>query len=316
MTQPILAIVGPTCVGKTTVAVAAAKQLPGAELVNADSRQVRTGALVATFAPTATELQGVACHLLGLVPLGVPFNVADWLAEATTALADLEARGGRAIVVGGTGLFVKALVDGFDFGKVPPDPATREERTRQAATDEGLRGLAAELTARDPQGAQRTDLRNPRRVLRALEILDARPGLLSEARGASPRPEAVQVGLDVAPDTHRTLVQRRVEGIFRSGAVLDEVAALLEAGVQAEALTACGIGYQETLDVLRGARDVDAAIAATVDRTLRYAKAQRTWFRRDPRVHWLRSDLLSVDELAAQAASLSHCAVAAVRHSD
>ncbi|HWW09139.1 MAG TPA: tRNA (adenosine(37)-N6)-dimethylallyltransferase MiaA [Candidatus Acidoferrales bacterium] len=307
MTQPILAIVGPTCVGKTTVAVASAQRLPGTELVNADSRQVRTGALVATFAPTSAELHGVPCHLLGLVPPGVPFNVADWLAEATTALTDLEARGGRAILVGGTGLFVKALVDGFDFGKVPPDPTTREERTAEAATDDGLRGLAAELTARDPQGAKRTDLRNPRRVLRALEILDARPGPLIETRGATPRWEVVQVGLDVAADAHRTLVQRRVEDIFHSGAVLDEVAALLEAGVGADDLAACGIGYQEALDVLRGARDVDAAIAATVGRTLRYAKAQRTWFRRDPRVHWLRSDLLSVDELAAQAASLADC---------
>jgi tRNA dimethylallyltransferase len=307
VTQPILAIVGPTCVGKTTVAVAAAKRLPGAELVNADSRQVRAGALVATFAPTATELQGVPCHLLGLVPPGVPFNVADWLTAATIVLTDIEARGERAIVVGGTGLFVKALVDGFDFGNVPPDPATREERTAQAATDDGLRGLAAELTARDPQAAQQVDLRNPRRVLRALEILDARPGPFIETRGATPRWEAVQVGLDMAADAHRTLVQRRVEDIFSSGAVTDEAAALLDAGFLADDVAACGIGYQEALDVLRGARDVDAAIAATVGRTLRYAKAQRTWFRRDPRVHWLRSDLLSVDELAAQAASLADC---------
>ena len=310
MTQPILAIVGPTCVGKTTVAVAAAKRLPGAELVNADSRQVRAGALVATFAPTTTELQGVPCHLLGLVAPGVPFNVADWLAAATSVLTDIEARGGRAVVVGGTGLFVKALVEGFDFRNVPPDPTTREERTSQAATHEGLRALASELTARDPQGAKRTDLRNPRRVLRALEILDARPGLLSETRGEAPRWDVVQVGLDMAADTHRTLVQRRVEDIFRSGAVLNEVAALLEAGVRADDLAACGIGYQEALDVLRGARDVDPAIAATVGRTLRYAKAQRTWFRRDSRVHWLRSDLLSVDELAAQAAPLADCTVA------
>jgi tRNA dimethylallyltransferase len=307
VTQPILAIVGPTCVGKTTVAVALAKRIPGAELVNADSRQVRAGALVATFAPTATELQGVPCHLLGLVPPGVPFNVADWLAAATTVLADVEARVGRAIVVGGTGLFVKALVDGFDFGNVPPDPTTRGERTSRAATDEGLRALAAELTARDPQGAKRTDLRNPRRVLRALEILDARPGPLGETRGGTPRWHVVQVGLDMAADSHRALVQHRAEDIFRSGAVLNEVAALLAAGVRADDLAACGIGYQEALDVLGGKCDVDAAIAATVGRTLRYAKAQRTWFRRDPRVHWLRSDLLSVDELAAQAASLADC---------
>jgi tRNA dimethylallyltransferase len=310
VTQPILAIVGPTCVGKTTVAVALARRIPGAELVNADSRQVRSGALVATFAPTEAELQGVPCHLLGLVPPGEPFNVADWLAEATTALTDLEARGGRAIVVGGTGLFVKALVDGFDFGNVPPDPARREERTSQAATAEGLRALAAELAARDPDGAQRADLRNPRRVVRALEILDARPGSLAETRGATPLWDVVQVGLDMAADAHRALVQRRVEGIFRSNAVVDEAAALLDAGIRADDLAACGIGYREALEVLRGESDIDAAIAATVLRTLRYAKAQRTWFRRDPRVHWLRSDLLSVDQLAVQVVSLADCTVA------
>jgi len=310
VTQPVLAIVGPTCVGKTTLAVAVAKRLQGSELVNADSRQVRAGALVATFAPTASELQGVPCHLLGLIAPGVPFNVADWLAAATTVVSGLESRGGRAIVVGGTGLFVKALVDGFDFGSVPPDPATRKARTTQAATDAGLRALAAELTARDPEGAQRTDLRNPRRVLRALEILDARPGLLGEARGSTPRWDVVQVGLDMGADTHRVLVQRRIEGIFHSGAVLRETAALLEGGVSADDLAACGIGYQEALDVVTGESDVDAAIAATVRRTMRYAKAQRTWFRRDPRVHWLRSDLHSVDALAAQTASLANCTVA------
>jgi tRNA dimethylallyltransferase len=310
VTRPLLAIVGPTCTGKTSVAVAVAKRIPGAELVNADSRQVRTGALVATFAPTAAQLQGVPCHLLALVPPGEPFNVADWLAAANSVLTGIQGRGGRAIVVGGTGLFVKALVDGFDFGGVPPDPATRKERTNVAATDDGLRALAAELAARDPQGAERIDLRNPRRVVRALEILDARPGPLVATRGAEARRDAVQVGLDMAPDTHRELVQRRVEGIFRSSAILDETAALLEAGVRADDLAACGIGYQEALDVLGGTSGVDAAIAGTVRRTLRYAKAQRTWFRRDPRVHWLRSDVISIDQLAALAASLADCAVA------
>jgi tRNA dimethylallyltransferase len=142
-------------------------------------------------------------------------------------------------------------------------------------------------------------------VLRALEILDARPGTLTETRGATPQWDVVQVGLDMAADTHRTLVQRRVEGIFRSSAVLDEAAALLKAGVEPADLAACGIGYGEAIEVLHGESDIDAAIAATVRRTLRYAKAQRTWFRRDPRIHWLRSDLLSVDELAAQAVLLA-----------
>src|SRR5207302_1735215 len=235
MTPPVVAIVGPTCTGKTSLAVRLAKRLGPAELLSADSRQLRRGLHVGTCAPTATELDGVRCHLLELADPGAPFSVADWVHAAGDALLDLERRDVVAIVVGGTGLYVTALVDGFDFGGAPPDPERRATRADLAATPQGLAQLAGELEERDPVGSAALDMRNPRRVLRALEILDARGGSLVDARRADPRP-AVLVGLDVDDDTHRRWLQTRVFGMFDSGALIEEVDQALRRGVSVEAL--------------------------------------------------------------------------------
>ena len=304
MTPPVLAIVGPTCTGKTSLAVRLAKRLGPAELLSADSRQLRRGLHVGTCAPTATELDGVRCHLLELADPGAPFSVADWLDAAGDALLALERRDVAAIVVGGTGLYVTALVDGFDFGGAPPDPERRATRADLAATPQGLAQLAGELEERDPVGSAALDMRNPRRVLRALEILDARRGSLVDARRADPRP-AVLVGLDVDDDTHTRWLRARVFGMFDSGALIEEVDQALRRGVSVEALAASGIGYAEAIDVIHGRRDLEAAAVATLRRTARYAKAQRTYFRRDPRIHWLRPDVVTPKELLTAALRLA-----------
>ena len=188
MTRPLLVIVGPTCTGKTALAVAAAQALAPAAILNADSRQVRRGLRVGTCAPTPEELHGVRCELLDLCDPGDPFTVADWLIAARACLDRLDQTGSRAIVAGGTGLYVTALVDGFDLAGGPPDPARRADRTELAAMPGGLDALVAELRTRDPGGATGIDQRNPRRVIRALEILDAGGGSLRAAQ--RPRPAA------------------------------------------------------------------------------------------------------------------------------
>lgn len=297
MTRPILVVVGPTCSGKTALAVAVAQALVPAELLNADSRQVRRGLRVGTCAPTPSELKGVRCNLLDLSDPGEPFSVADWLTAARLCLDRLDRSGSRAVVAGGTGLYVTALVDGFDLARVPPDPARRADRSELAATAEGLAGLAAELHNRDPEGAAAIDQRNPRRVIRALEILDAKGGSLREAQQRALPREAVMVGLDVARPVHTRWIEHRIAAMFDSGGIQEEVRWLLGRGLDRQAIVGCGIGYGEALDLIEGHIGIEAAMQATMRRTLRYARAQRTWFRRDDRLVWFRPDLVNFEQL-------------------
>lgn len=303
MSTRLIAIVGPTCVGKTRLAVALARALWPAELVNADSRQLRRGLRAGTCSPAPEELGDVRCHLLDLADPGSDFTVADWLVAARNVLDDMEARDAQPIVVGGTGLYVTALVDGYDFGGVPPDPATRSERTRIARTSSGREQLAAELRRRDPMAAETVDARNARRVIRALEILDV-TGSLSDARGTAPRP-AVIIGLDAPRDLHEAWVRQRCAAMFASGAIFEETRATLARGHTAADVGGCGIGYTEALAVLDGALGLDDAAAATTRRTLRYAKAQRTYFRRDRRISWLDASAAPPELVASAMAAVA-----------
>jgi tRNA dimethylallyltransferase len=303
---PLLVVVGPTCTGKTALAVAAARSLAPAELLNADSRQVRTGLRIGTCTPVAGELQGVRCNLLDLSDPGEPFTVADWLVAARHALDRLNRAGARGVVAGGTGLYVTALVDGFELAGVPPDPSRRADRSELAATPEGLETLVAELRRRDPDGAATIDQRNPRRVIRALEILDARGGsILTNRTNQSPR-SAVMVGLDVARPVHARWIEHRVAAMFDSGGIQNEVHWLQRRGLDRPAIVGCGIGYAEALDLIEGHIGLEAAMQGTIRRTLRYARAQRTWFRRDERLTWFRPDLLGFDQLVAQVVDMAN----------
>jgi tRNA dimethylallyltransferase len=295
VTAPPLCIVGPTCTGKTALAVDVARRLGHAELLNADSRQLRRGLRVGTCAPSTADLHGVVVHLLDLADPGDAFTVADWVAAARRVLDDLARREVQPVVVGGTGLYLSALVDRFALAGVPADPAARERRNQQAASPAGLAGLVEVLRARDPHGAAATDLRNPRRVIRALEVLDA-GATLAEARGRRTALPALLVGLQVAPATHAGWVRDRTTRMFDDGSLAEEVRAALASAVSRAALAASGIGYTEMLAVLDRQCTTAEAVETTVARTLRYAKAQRTYFRRDGRIQWLRADLLTREE--------------------
>jgi tRNA dimethylallyltransferase len=278
--RPTLAIGGPTATGKTVLAVELATRI-GGELVNADSRQVVRRLFAGTATPTAAELRGVPCHLLGLREPGEPYTVAQWLDDARVALADLDARGVPAVLVGGTGQYLRALREGWDFGGVPPLAQDREEITAQAATALGLRQLADELRERDPEGAVTIDLTNPRRVIRAVELLRAGHGSLAEARRRSGGRDLVLVVLDADRALHREVLAARLEAMFAPGAILAEVAAELASGTGAAALSRAGIGYREAVEVVEGRATVEEARERAAQRTRRYVKAQRTWFRHE-----------------------------------
>jgi tRNA dimethylallyltransferase len=301
---PVVAVVGPTATGKTALAVLLARAIGSAELVNADSRQVLRGLHVGTNRPGPEDLEGVPCHLLGITDPGAPFSVADWLAAARACLASLDLRGMRPIVVGGTGLYVRALLDGLELDGAPPDPARRATLNASAASPEGLVALAGELRRRDPEGAAGIDLRNPRRVVRATEIVEACGSLAGRGRTGATRP-SVRIGLDAAPDLHRGWIAERARRMM-AGGLLEETAAALARGVSPEALDGSGIGYREALASLDGRLSGAEAITEIVRRTARYAKAQRTWFRADRSVVWLRRERGDdLDELVPRAVALA-----------
>ena len=301
---PVVAVVGPTATGKTALAVLLARAIGSAELVNADSRQVLRGLHVGTNRPGPEDLEGVPCHLLGITDPGAPFSVADWLAAARACLASLDLRGMRPIVVGGTGLYVRALLDGLELDGAPPDPGRRATLNARAASPEGLAALAGELRRRDPEGAAGIDLRNPRRVVRATEIVEACGSLAGRGRTGATRP-SVRIGLDAAPDLHRGWIAERARRMM-AGGLLEETAAALARGVSPEALDGSGIGYREALASLDGRLSGAEAITEIVRRTARYAKAQRTWFRADRSVVWLRRERGDdLDELVPRAVALA-----------
>jgi tRNA dimethylallyltransferase len=210
----------------------------------------------------------------------------------------------RPIVVGGTGLYVRALLDGLELDGAPPDPGRRATLNARAASPEGLAALAGELRRRDPEGTAGIDLRNPRRVVRATEIVEACGSLAARGRTGATRP-SVRIGLDAAPDLHRGWIAERARAML-AGGLLEETAAALASGVPPEALGASGIGYREALAVLDGRLSETAAAAEIVRRTARYAKAQRTWFRADRSVVWLHQERGDdLDELVTRAVALA-----------
>ena len=278
-----IAIVGPSASGKTALAVAIAKAYDG-ELINADSRQVLSNVAIGTGKPTPAELDGVPCHCLDLWAVGENYTVADWLAVARAADDNIQVRDRVTILVGGTGLYVTSFVDGFRETQASSENAQRDARNHMVEAG-NAEELVAELRRRDPEGAETIDLDNPRRVIRALELLDEGWERIADAtKREDPRP-ALMVGLDPPQDAYRKIVEARVSEMF-DGGLVGEVGALLESGTREAAIRDCAIGYGEALEVIKGGKTPTQAIQTTVARTLKYAKAQRTWWRRDPRVKW------------------------------
>lgn len=283
-TPPLLAIVGPTASGKTELALAIAERLP-IEVLVADSRQVYRGMDVGTAKPDAMARAAVPHHLIDLVDPDEPFTVAQWVAAARKLIPAIAARGALPTLVGGTGLYVAALLDGHDYAGQPWSPEIRRRLSTELETD-GLERLAERLVALDPAMARRTDLRNPRRVLRALERVGAGGG--GVALRTEPYPGRVlQLGLSWPRSELYRRIDDRARWLFAAGGLLDEVRRLLAAGYGPHLAPMTGHGYREAARHLAGEWTLDQAIEVTARRTRQYAKRQLSWFRRDPRIAWL-----------------------------
>jgi tRNA dimethylallyltransferase len=282
-----LAIVGPTASGKSALALAVARAVPGVELVSLDSMQVYRGLDIGTAKPTAAERSEVVHHLVDVADPGEEWSVQRTQQSARAAIADIEARGKRAVLVGGTGLYVRAVID--DLQIPPTDAVVRAALGAAAGSDEGLARAYARLGTLDPAAAARMEPGNRRRIVRALEVIEltGRP-FSSFGSGLDTYPEpAISVsifGLDFDAPALAARIATRVESMQRQGFV-EEVRGLVGRPLSRTASEA--IGYREMLAHLAGEIPVIAdALDAIVRRTRRFARRQRAWFRRDPRVVW------------------------------
>lgn len=298
-TGVVVAVVGPTATGKSDLALDLAQRLsvPGApaEIVNADAYQLYRGMDVGTAKVPVDERRGVRHHLLDVIEPTEDASVARYQDEARRVLGEIAGRGARAVVVGGSGLYVRALLDDMRFPGTDPGVRAALEARAEA---EGTRALHDELARRDPRAAASIGPSNTRRIVRALEViaLTGEPFTANLPRQVYVRP-AVQIGLDCDRAVLDARVAGRVERMWFHGLV-DEVRRLEVAGMGRTARRA--VGYAEVLAALHGGSTEDAAREAVTANTRRLARKQMGWFGRDPRVHWLdaQSPTLVADALA------------------
>ena len=285
---PLLVIAGATATGKTGLAIDLAERLAGegtpVEVISADSRQVYRGLDIGTAKVSLADRRGIPHHGLDLVDPDAPFTVADFVAHAHEALAEIAGRGGIAILVGGTGLYLRAVARGIATDRLPSDDAIRA-RLEAEFLAVGLEPLVERLRAVAPRRAAAIDIANPRRVVRALEIAEVSGGEpdLPAPRGYDG--PVAWIGLTVEPATHREWIAHRARAQFDAG-LIEEAGAIRERFDPAlPAFSA--IGYREAWAVLDGELTREAAIAEDARRNLAFAKRQRTWFRAEPDITWL-----------------------------
>ncbi len=282
---PLLVIAGPTATGKTGLALELANHAP-IEVISADSRQVYRGLDVGTAKPSLAERKRAPHHLLDIIYPDEVFNAHRFTHRARAAIVDIEARGARPVVVGGTGFYIQALLTGSPLGATPPHPELRSRLTRKLE-DQGPEPLIRRLRDIDPDRAAAIDLNNPRRLIRALEIAETASHETTRSvqpRTASPI-RAYVLGLEVKPATLAGRIAQRTERMFQDG-LLDEARWLRDQGYDRDLPALSGVGYAEALAHLDGRLTLAEAIDRTTTRTRQYARRQRTWFRHQLPTHW------------------------------
>jgi tRNA dimethylallyltransferase len=293
----VIAVVGPTAAGKSALSLALAREL-GGEVVNADSMQLYRGMDIGTAKLSLAERGNVPHHVLDIWDVKFPANVAEYQAVARAAVDDIAARGNVPLLVGGSGLYIRAVLEDFDFPGT--DPALRERLSAELAAV-GPAEMHHRLRAKDAAAAGKILPSNGRRIVRALEVIEMTGRPFTAALPApTPYYPSVQIGVDrdVADLDDRIAV--RVDRMWAAG-LLDEVRGLAQAGLREGRTASRALGYQQALAELDGALTTEQARAETVQGTRRFVRRQRSWFRRDPSITWLdaASDTLVADALAA-----------------
>lgn len=291
----VLVIVGPTAVGKTALSLYLAERL-GGEVVSADSRLFYRGMDIGTAKPTPEERARVPHHLIDIADPDETVGLARFLRLAHAAIADICARGRLPMVVGGTGQYVRALVEGWTPPAVPPDRALRAELEEQARR-EGLEPLIARLAALDPEAAARVDPRNPRRVVRALEVA-LRAGPIGPDRTPPPY-NFFQIGLTMDRSALYARADARLEEMVRAGLV-EEIRRLLEAGYGWDLPAMSALGYIQFRPYFEGRAPLEEVLAQVRRDTRRFIRHQYNWFRlSDPRICWFDATRTPPEEILA-----------------
>jgi tRNA dimethylallyltransferase len=295
--QPVIAVVGPTASGKSGLGVALAAAL-GGEVVNADSMQLYSGMDVGTAKLTPGERNGVPHHLLDIWDVTQAASVADYQQRARTVVDELRGAGVTPVLVGGSGLYVRAVLDALEF---PGTDAGVRARLEAELEQLGPAVLHARLASVDPAAAEAILATNGRRVVRALEVVEITGGpfaaTLPEHRDVYP---SVQIGLDVPRAELDRRIDRRVEQMWAAGLV-DEVRGLVARGLRDGRTASRALGYAQVLRFLDGECPEEQALEETQRATRRFARRQDTWFRRDQRITWLPHDAANLLELAKSA---------------
>ncbi len=278
--QKLIVILGTNASGKSELGVRLARQF-GGEIVSADSRQVYRGLDLGSGKISQADAAGIRHHLIDVVDPQETFSLAQFQAQAYSAIEEIAQRGKRPLLVGGTGLYISAIVEGYELVDVPPNETLRAELETLSAE-----ALAQRLKDADPEAARRVDLSNPRRVIRALEIAAA--GLPhGEAQKRSPRFGCLQLGLTWPREVLAERIERRLESRLASG-MIEEVVALKARGVTDDRLDWFGLEYRFIARFLRreipSLEELRKQLGTAI---LKFAKAQVTWFKRDKRILWL-----------------------------
>jgi tRNA dimethylallyltransferase len=284
---PIVAVVGATASGKTGLSLDLAERL-GGEVVNTDAMQVYRGMDIGTAKLPPAERRGIPHHLLDTLTVRDPATVAEFQGWARTVVAGLRARGRVPVLVGGSALYTRAILDRFEF---PGTDATVRRSLEDELARIGPAALHARLAEVDPEAASRILPENGRRTVRALEVvaITGRPFTASLPTREYADPRSVQVGVDIDRPTLDRRIEERVEAMFAAGFV-DEVARLLEEGLAEGRTAGRAIGYREVAAYLHGELTLAEARERTAIATRRFARRQDSWFRKDPRVSWVRFD--------------------------
>ena len=287
MISKLLCLLGPTAVGKTEIAIQLAQRLD-AEIISVDSRQIYRQMDIGTAKPTLEEQQAARHHLIDCVDISQPFSVADYQSLVDTAIADIQNRGKQVLLVGGAGLYFRAIVDGL-FEGPGANPALREQLEREAA-QHGVEVLHERLRACDPTSADRIHPNNIVRVIRALEVYELTGTPMSELQQQWHPEKQRYPFIAFCLTMPRALLYRRIEqrvDIMLANGLIAEVETLLAAGYTLDTVALQSFGYRELIDYLDGNCTYMEAVSQLKQNTRRFAKRQLTWFRKDTRLEWI-----------------------------
>lgn len=284
--KPLLVIVGPTAVGKTAFSLQVAQDFKG-EIISADSRQIYRGLDIGTAKATPEQQALVPHHLIDVVNPDEVLTLAEFQERAYAAIEAIQQRQRLPLLVGGTGQWVQAVVEGWGVPRVPPDPVLRARLEAEAQTS-GPEALHAQLAAVDPPAAQKLDPRNVRRVIRALEVYHKTGIPMSQhQKKAAPPYRILQIGLTLPRETLYQRIDRRIEHMLEMG-LLDEVQRLVQAGYGWDLPAMSGLGYRQIGQYLRGEVSLEEAVALIKKETRRFVRQQYNWFRLDdPQINWV-----------------------------